>query len=112
MLACKMTIYKICKIHYRTLQVVHNEFTDSYDAPRSINNNISIHQKYLRYLAAEVYKTVIEINPKFIRTCEFMKNLILYDLFLFPARSAKDGINKTLNEFRFRLKIGGNILYV
>ena len=78
MLAGKTAINKICKIHYRTLQVVYNTFTDSNDALLSVNN-ISIHQKHLRYLAVEVYKTVVEINPELMWT-HFLKNIISYDL--------------------------------
>ena len=61
----KTAISKICKIHYRTLQVVYNNFNDSYDALISVNNDILIHQKHLRYLAVEVYETLLEIIPKF-----------------------------------------------
>ena len=75
----KTTINKICRIHYRTLQVVYNNFTDSYDAFLSMNNGISIHQKHLWYLAVEVYKTVVEINPEFMWTY-FLKNPIFYNL--------------------------------
>ena len=68
MLACKTAINDICEIHYRTLQVVYNNFTDSYDALLSINNDIFIHQKRLRYLPVEVCKTVVEINSEFMWT--------------------------------------------
>ena len=53
----------ICKTHCRTLQVVYNNFTDTYDALLSINNDISIHQKRLRYLVVEDYEIVVEIIP-------------------------------------------------
>ena len=68
---------------------------------RSINNDISIHQKHLRYLDVEVYETVIEINPEFMEIC-FMTNPISYDLrkgdevFLNPARSVRYRINLLL----------------
>ena len=68
MFACKTAINNICEIHYRTLQVVYNNFTDSYDALLSINNDIFIHQKRLRYLPVEVCKTVVEINSEFMWT--------------------------------------------
>ena len=47
----------IRKIHYRTLQVFYNNFTNSCDAIQ-INNDISIHQKHL---TVEVYKVVVEM---------------------------------------------------
>ena len=37
--AGKTASNKICKIHYRTLKEVCNNFTDSYDARISINNH-------------------------------------------------------------------------
>ena len=118
------------KIHYRTRQVVYNNFTDSCETLLSINNYISVHQKHLQYLAVEVYRTVAEINPEFIWTY-FPKGPIPYDLgkgnkvFLPLARSARYEINSllfrgsllwnncsssvqnsaALSKFTFRLKI-------
>ena len=46
----------------------YNNFTDLHEALLSINDDISIRQKHLRYLAVKVYKTLIEINPEFIWT--------------------------------------------
>ena len=68
---------KIFKIHYRTRQVVYNVFTgsDSCDSLLLINIDMSIHQKHLRYLTVEVYKTVVEIYPEFMWTY-FLKNPI------------------------------------
>ena len=66
MFAGKTAIRMICKIHYRTLQVVYNNFTDLYDALLSISNDMSIYQKYLRCLAVQVYKARVEINPEFM----------------------------------------------
>ena len=79
MFAGKTAIKQIYKIHYITLQVVYHNFTNSYDALLSVNNDISIHQKRLAYLAEEVYKTEVEINPEFMWTY-FLKNPIPYDL--------------------------------
>ena len=66
MFAGKTAISMICKIHYRTLQVVYNNFTDLYDALLSISNDMSIYQKYLRCLAVQVYKARVEIIPEFM----------------------------------------------
>ena len=57
----------------------YNNFTDSQNALLSINNDISIHQKHLRYLTAEVHKTLLEINPEFVWTY-FRKYPISYNL--------------------------------
>ena len=134
MFAGKTAINKICKIRYKTLLVVCNNFTDSYDELLSINNDISTHHKHLQYLAVEVYKTIVKINPEFMWTY-FLKNSISYNLrkgdkvFLPPARSARYRISsvlftgsllwnklpssvkngETLNEFKYRLKSGRKI---
>ena len=63
----KLTINKVCKIHYRILQVVYSEYQKFYDKVLQINKDIiSIHQKHLRILALEVYKIVMHFNPEFM----------------------------------------------
>ena len=59
MFAGKTLISKICKIHHRTLQVVYADFNKSYDALIELNNDLSIHQRHLRYLAIEVFKSIM-----------------------------------------------------
>ena len=64
MFAGKTLINKICKIHHRTLQVVYDDFNKSYDELLELNNDLSIHQRHLRYLAIEVFKSIIRLNPQ------------------------------------------------
>ena len=52
--AGKILINKICKIHHRSLQVIYNEYNKPYEELLQLNNNMSIHQRYLQYLAFEV----------------------------------------------------------
>ena len=59
MFAGKTLIKKICKIHHRTLQVVYDDFNKSYDELLELNNDLSIHQRHLRYLAIEVFKSIM-----------------------------------------------------
>ena len=66
MFAGKTLISKICKIHHRTIQVVHYDFNKSYDELLELNNDLSIHQKYLRYLTIEVFKSIMHLNPQFM----------------------------------------------
>ena len=47
MFAGKSSIAKICKIHFRTLQIVHNNYVKSYQDLLNFSNDISIHQKHL-----------------------------------------------------------------
>ena len=67
--AGKSSIAKIGKIHFRTLQVVYNNFDKSYHELLNFSNGVSIYQRHLRFLALEVYQSLININPEF--TWEF-----------------------------------------
>ena len=64
MFAGKTLINKICKIHHRTLQAVYDDFDKSYDELLELNRDLSIHQKHLRYLAIEVFKSIMHLNPQ------------------------------------------------
>ena len=64
MFAGKTLINKICKIHHRTLQV--DDFNKSYDELLELNKDLSIHQRHLRYLAIEVFKSIMHLNPQFM----------------------------------------------
>ena len=66
MFAGKTLINKICKLHHRTLQVVYDDFDKSYDKLLELNSNLSIHQRHLRYLAIEVFKSIMHLNPQFM----------------------------------------------
>ena len=65
MLAGKMLISKVQKIHF-SLKVVHNIYKTTYDELLSINNGVSIHTRYLRFLVTEVVKSVNNLNPQYM----------------------------------------------
>ena len=46
MFAGKSSVAKICKIHFRTLQIVYNNYDKSYHDLSNFSNDISIHQKH------------------------------------------------------------------
>ena len=75
----KTLINKICEIHHRTLQVVCNEYNKSYKELLQLNNNTSIHERHLQYLDLEVFKSLMHLNPEFMRHY-FNENPIAYDL--------------------------------
>ena len=79
MFAGKSLINKICKIHQRTLWVVYNEYNRSCGELLQLNNNVSIHQRQLQYLALEVFKSLMHLNPEFMLSY-FNENPTLYDL--------------------------------
>ena len=101
MFAGKLLISRVQKIHFRSLQVVHNTYDTTYDELLSMNSDVSIHQSHLRFLVTEVFKSVNNLNPHFMR--DYFKSIFfLYDLrkgntlHLPPAHSALHGINSFL----------------
>ena len=44
--AGKTSINKICKIHHRTLQVIHDDYQKSHDQLLDINKDVNIHQNH------------------------------------------------------------------
>ena len=98
MFASKNSMLKVNKIHRRTLRVVYDDYNSTYEELLASHNDISIHQKHLKHLAIEVYKSLTNLNPEFI--WPFFKNKpILYNLrngnisILLPARSSHYGLN-------------------
>ena len=66
MFAGKSSITKICKMDFRTLQIVYNNYDKSYQDLFYFSSDISIHQKHLQLLAIEVYKSLMNINAGFM----------------------------------------------
>ena len=62
MFAGKTLINKICKIYHRTLRVVYNECDKSYGELLQLNDDVSIHQRHLQYLALEVFKSLMHAS--------------------------------------------------
>ena len=56
---------KIEKVHHMTLNVVY-DIDDSYDNLLLSSNSVSIHQRHLRFLVIEIFKSISHINPKFM----------------------------------------------
>ena len=65
MFSNKSSIHTIFKIHKRTLQTVNDVYDESYENHLDRSYNMSMHQKHLRYLAVEVYKSLTMLNPGF-----------------------------------------------
>ena len=93
---------KVNKIHRRTLRVVYDDYNSTYEELLASHNDLSIHQKHLKHIAIEVYKSLTNLNPEFI--WPFFKNkVILYNLrngnicILPLVRSSHYGINSKKN---------------
>ena len=98
MFTSKNSMLKVNEIHRRTLRVVYDDYNSTYEELLASHNDISIHQKHLKHLAIEVYKSLRNLNPEFM--WPFFKNkFIPYSLrngnicILPPARSSHYGIN-------------------
>ena len=63
---CRKTLYsKIEKIHHKTLKVIY-ESNDTYDNLLLQSNTVSVHQRHLRFLVTEIYKSISQLNPEFM----------------------------------------------
>ena len=97
MFSNKCSIDKNMKIHNGTLQIVYDVYDESYENLLNRSDDISIHQKHLRYLAIEVYKSLTKLNPGFMWNF-IERNHIPYNLrgdllLLPPAKSTRYGDN-------------------
>ena len=85
------------KIHPKTLKVIYQS-NKTYEELLELSETVSIHQRHLRFLVTEVYKSTSYLNPKFM--CSFFTHKeIPYNLrkgqvlSLPPARSTYYGTN-------------------
>ena len=62
----KQDYLEVEKIHYKALKIVYNS-NECYEELLIRNNEVSIHQKQLRTLAAEIYKSLTDVNPDFTK---------------------------------------------
>ena len=94
----KSSIARICKIHFRALKVVYSNYDKSYHDLLNFSNDVSTNQRHLRFLAIEVYKSLMNIFPEFMWEF-FSKNQVQYKLrkedivYLPPVRSSCYRIN-------------------
>ena len=72
------SILKMCKIYFQTLQAIYNNYDKSYHDLLNFSNGFSVHQRHLRFIAIEVYKSIINMNPEFMWKF-FSKNLVQYN---------------------------------
>ena len=64
--SCKLTA-KIEKIHKRCLRIILNDNTSDYQAVLEMSKKPSMEIKRLRNLATEIFKTVNNLNPSFMK---------------------------------------------
>ena len=72
---CRKTDYsKMEKIQYKALKIVFNS-NKSFEDLLSHSNEVSIPQKQLRQSTTEIYKSLTELKPGFIKTFFTVKEL-------------------------------------
>ena len=70
----KQDYLKIEKIQYKALKIVYNG-NESYEQLLLRNNEVSIHQKQLRIVTTEVFKSLADINPDFMKSYFTIKEI-------------------------------------
>ena len=131
---CRKELYhKIQNIHYKALKVVYKS-NESYEHLLTLSNDVSIHQRHLKFLACEIFKSLNGLNPPFMGKYFLLKNNNYNlrkgsSLTLPPARSSYYGVNSinfranliwnnlpadaknssSILEFKRKLKLLGNI---
>ena len=72
---CRKTDYlKMEKIQYKALKIVFNS-NESFEDLLLHSNEVSIHQKQLRQLTTEIYKSLTDLSPEFIKPFSTVKEL-------------------------------------
>lgn len=56
---------KVEKVHYKTLQIVWNNYMATFGDLLTLNNELKIHQKHLRLRAVQIYQSRNKPNPRF-----------------------------------------------
>ena len=75
--AGKLLISRVQKINFRSLQVVCNKYDTTYDELLSMDSDVLIYQRQLRFLFTEVFKSVNNLKPHFM--LNFKAIFFLYD---------------------------------
>ena len=64
---CRKKDYlKIEKIQYKALKNIYSS-SESYEELITRSNEMSVHQKHLCALATEIYKSLADLNPDFMK---------------------------------------------
>ena len=72
---CRKTDYlKMKKIQYKALKIVFNS-NESLEDPLLHSTEVSIYQKQLRQLTTEIYKSLTDLSPEFIKPFFTVKEL-------------------------------------
>ena len=70
----KQDYLEVEKVYYKALKIVYNS-NECYEELLIRNNEVSIHQKQLRTLAAEIYKSLTDVNSDFMKSYFSIKEI-------------------------------------
>ena len=56
----------INRIHERSLRIAYNDYTSNFDTLLEKDNSTTIHMRNIQQLMLEVYRTLNNLNPKFM----------------------------------------------
>ena len=93
----KATYLKMQKIHRKSLKVIYQSDT-CYDDLLQLSNSMSLHERHLRFLLTEIYRSNDTLNPEFMWSY-FKYRKVPYNLrrgpvlLIPPARSTIYGTN-------------------
>ena len=63
---CQKNLYlQVEKIHHKTLRIIHQS-NATYRDLLECNGSTSFHQRHLRFLLTEIYKSTVTTNPIFM----------------------------------------------
>ena len=98
--AGKLLISRVQKINFWSLQVVPNTYGTTYDELLWMDSDVPIHQRDLSFLVTEVFKSVNNLNPHFMRDIlgRYFPIWLKKEntLHIFSAHSSRHGINPLL----------------
>ena len=70
---------KIEKLHKRALQILHDDFSSLYETLLLYDNSTTIHKRNLQFLMTEIFKTINNKNPPFMKEI-FVREDSVYNL--------------------------------
>ena len=73
----------INRIHERALRIAYNDYTSDFESLLRNDNSVTIHQRNIQTLTLEIYKTMHDLNPV------FMKELFCLKQHSYSSRSDK-----------------------
>ena len=88
------------KTHRKTLRVIY-QLDESYENLLNLDNSVSLHQRHLRFLVTEIFKSVSKTNPKFMWSYFSSKNLS-YNLRKGPSLSLPSAVLDGTNSVHFK----------